>query len=78
MTPICSVMPTAVITESSENTMSSKRIWRRTPVNDGATRAEACPSSPSSFAWIQGALGQQKQPPDEEDEVTAESPAQAR
>src|SRR5262245_45080698 len=52
ITPSLSVMPTAVITESSENTMSSKRIWMRTPLNEGLTRAEACPSSPSSFPWI--------------------------
>ena len=50
MTPTCSAMPTAVITESSENTMSSSRIWMMTPANEAATCAEAWPSSPSSLS----------------------------
>ena len=33
MTPSLSAMPTAVITESSEKTMSSSRIWTMTPAN---------------------------------------------
>ena len=41
-------MPTAVITESSEKTMSSSMICAMTAANDGATRVEPCPSSPSS------------------------------
>ena len=45
-------MPTAVITESSEKTMSSSMIWTMTAANDGAARAEPCPSSPSSRSWI--------------------------
>ena len=43
-----SAMPTAVITESSENTMSSSMIWKMTAPNDGATRSERSPSTPSS------------------------------
>ena len=43
-----SAMPTAVITESSENTMSSSMICPMTAPNDGATRAVPCSSSPSS------------------------------
>ncbi len=34
MTSKCSAMPTAVITESSENTMSSTAIWAITVMND--------------------------------------------
>ena len=47
-----STMPTAVMTESSEKTMSSSMIWMMTLANDAATRLDACPSSPSSFSWI--------------------------
>ena len=43
-------MPTAVITESSEKTMSSSMICTMTAANDGATRADVCPSSPSSLS----------------------------
>jgi hypothetical protein len=43
-------MPTAVITESSEKTMSSRRIWMMTPVKDAAIFPEAWPSSPSSLS----------------------------
>ena len=52
MTHSSSTMPTAVITESSEKTMSSSMIWMITLANDAATRLEAWPSSPSSFSWI--------------------------
>jgi hypothetical protein len=45
----CSAMPTAVITESSENTMSRIRIWMMTEVNEAAARAVPAPSSPSSL-----------------------------
>ena len=45
-----SAMPTAVITESSENTMSSSMICTITAPNDGATRADRSPSTPSSFS----------------------------
>ena len=39
ITATSSAMPTAVITESSENTMSSSMICPMTAANDGATRA---------------------------------------
>ncbi len=50
ITVIDSAMPTAVITESSEKTMSSTMICRITAPNDGATFAERSPSTPSSFS----------------------------
>ena len=52
MTHSSSTMPTAVMTESSEKTMSSSMIWTITLANDAATRPDACPSSPSSLSWI--------------------------
>src|SRR6187402_2750658 len=52
ITATCSAIPTAVITESSENTMSSSRIWVITPANEAARRPGACSSSPSSLRWI--------------------------
>ena len=66
-----SAMPTAVITESSENTMSSNMIWTITDANDGATRADPCPSSPSSRSWISSvALPSRNSPPTDQDQVT--------
>jgi hypothetical protein len=57
-------MPTAVITESSENTISSSRIWMMMPTNDAAALALPCPSSPSSFSWISCVLlAIRKRPP---------------
>ena len=44
MTDTWFAIPTAVITESSENTMSSRRIWSRTQPN------AACPLPPST-SW---------------------------
>ena len=35
-----SAIPTAVITESSEKTMSSSMIWPMTAPNDGAARVD--------------------------------------
>ena len=43
-------MPTAVITESSEKTMSSSMICPMTALNDGAARGVSWLSSPSSFS----------------------------
>ena len=43
MTDTWSTMPTAVITESSENTMSSSMIWTITLTNDAAARAVRVP-----------------------------------
>jgi len=45
-------MPIAVMTESSENTMSSSMIWAMTAEKDGATRVTAWCSSPSRRSWI--------------------------
>ncbi len=44
-----STMPTAVMTESSEKTTSSRSICTMTLANEGMTRAETRPSTPSSF-----------------------------
>ena len=48
MTPRWSDMPIAVMTESSENTMSRSMTWVITAANDAATRPELWPDSPSS------------------------------
>jgi len=45
-------MPTAVITESSEKTMSSSMTWTMTAAKEATTRAELWPSVPSSLSWI--------------------------
>ncbi len=52
MTGMSFAMPTAVRTESSENTMSSSTIWIRTDRMDAEPPDVACPSSPSSDSWI--------------------------
>ncbi len=52
ITQSCSAMPTAVITESSEKTMSSTAIWAETAPNEALTLASPSPSSPSSLLWI--------------------------
>ena len=57
-------MPTAVITESSEKTRSSSRIWTMTPPNEAATRAGPCRSPPSRLSWIsQVAFASRNRPP---------------
>ena len=50
ITQSSSAIPTAVMTESSENTISSSMICPMTAANDGATAADRCPSTPSSFS----------------------------
>ena len=67
MTQMLSAMPTAVITESSENTISSSRICTMTPVNE--TRAfvlVAWPSSSSSFSCTSRTLFQIRNKPAEQ------------
>ena len=65
-------MPTAVITESSEKTMSSRRICTITLQNDAAVRVETWPSSPSSFSWISWVLlAEQEESADEQDQIAA-------
>jgi hypothetical protein len=53
MTQYWLAMPTAVITLSRENTMSSTMIWTRMPAKlaAGAPVARSC-ASPSILAWI--------------------------
>ena len=50
----CGVMPTAVITESSEKTMSITMIWSDDgqPARAGLAAAGGPCSSPSSLSWI--------------------------
>src|SRR6266446_4128614 len=49
-------IPTAVMTESSEKTMSSRTIWPTTPANDARAPRAPWPASPSSPAWISRVL----------------------
>src|SRR5437773_11344187 len=44
MTPSCRAMPTAVMTESSENTMSSRRIWITILTKFGAVTSRLAPN----------------------------------
>ena len=72
MIPICWTMPMAVITESSENTMSSSRIWTITAPNDGRDARRG----PALLAFelvvdLVGRLGDQEQPAREQDEIAA-------
>src|SRR5579872_5988949 len=52
ITPRWLAMPTAVITESSEKMMLSRRIWTITERNEADAAAVAPSSSPSSLSWI--------------------------
>ena len=57
-------MPTAVMTESSENTMSSSPIWTIVAANVAVPAPDAWPSSPSSISWISKvALASRNRPP---------------
>jgi hypothetical protein len=59
-------MPTAVITESSEKTMSRKAIWAMTAQNAAPPRGGAAsgPWATSSLSWISKvALAMRKSPP---------------
>ena len=57
-------MPTAVMTESSENTMSRIMIWTITAANEPAAFTVLACSSPSSRPWIsQVALAMRNRPP---------------
>ena len=47
-----STIPTAVMTESSEKTMSSSMIWTMTLANDAATRSERVPFLAFEPSWI--------------------------
>ncbi len=68
-------MPTAVMTESSENTMSSSRIWARiTAKLRGPARARCSSALASTLLWISCGLGDQEQPADEQDEIAPEKP----
>src|SRR5882672_6768639 len=57
-------IPTAVITESSENTMSSRTICPTTAPNEARARVPARSASPSSPSWISRVLfAIRKRPP---------------
>src|SRR6266705_6626972 len=56
ITARCLAMPTAVITESSENTISSRTICPTTAANAARTRVPATPDSPSRPSWISRVL----------------------
>ena len=52
MTGTWSAIPTAVITESSEKTMSSSRIWMITALNEAPGGTSRAWLPPSSLSWI--------------------------
>ena len=64
-------MPTAVITESSENTMSSSRIWMMTPANEAAAALAVPFLAFQLLVDLVRALGDQEQAADEQDQVAA-------
>ena len=65
-------MPTAVMTESSENTMSSSAIWISTEANDAATFARGVPFLPfEPVVDLVGALPEQEEPAQDQDQVAA-------
>ena len=65
-------MPTAVMTESSEKTMSRSAIWTSTDANEAATLPPPCSSSPSSRPWISCVLlPSRNRPPSDQDQVAA-------
>ena len=66
-------MPTAVITESSEKTMSSSVIWIRTRRERRRARARMpSPSSPfEPGVDLVRALGEQEQAADDQDQIAA-------
>ena len=70
-------MPTAVITESSEKTMSSSAIWTMTQRTTAAPSPAAVRLVPaSSLSWISRvALAMRNRPPHEQDQV---APGEAR
>ena len=65
-------MPTAVITESSENTMSSSTIWSRIAPKLAARGAvRAVLGALELVVDLPGRLGDQEEPADEQDQVAA-------
>ena len=72
ITPRSSAIPTAVITESSENTMSSSMIWISTLGSDGP-HPDRCLAllALQPLVDLAGALGQQEQAAHDQDQVSA-------
>ncbi len=67
-----SAMPTAVITESSEKTMSSSMIWTITAPNDGADlRRAVALLAFEPIVDLERRLGEQEQPAQDQDQVAA-------
>ena len=63
-------MPTAVITESSENTMSSSMIWTITLANDAATRRDGVALLAfEPLVDLERALAEQEQAAADQDQV---------
>ncbi len=70
----CFAIPTAVMTESSEKTMSRIAIWVITPPKEPRPRRCGTAASRRPFELVVDlvhALGQQEEPADEEDQVAA-------
>ena len=70
MMPRRLVMPTAVMTESRENTISSRMICTRTPAREALTRVEAWPSSPPIYDGSR-TYSSRGNSPQEQNKVTA-------
>ena len=72
MTPRSLAMPTAVMTESSEKTMSSSRSARCTDVSDGADALDGVAFLPFQLVvnLVRG-LGEEEQSADQQDQVAA-------
>ena len=72
MTATSSTMPTAVITESSENTMSSSMIWTITLAKDAAPAPAGVVLLPlEPLVHLERALAEEEQPAADQDQVAA-------
>ena len=64
MTDTSFTSPTAVMTESKENTRSKMAIWRSIMPSPTGTDVSACSVSPSRLLWISCvAFARRKRPP---------------
>jgi hypothetical protein len=72
ITGTLSAIPTAVITESSENTMSSSMIWPMTDANDGATPRRTVAFHPfEPLVDLNGRLAEKEESAAEQNEIAA-------
>jgi len=74
MTGMLFTMPTAVITESSENTMSSNMIWISTAVNDDTDAPRPAPLALQLAMDLLGTFRHKEQPPDDHDQIPPAQP----